>query len=134
MCLAVTNGIPEKTEGFGWKVFQQSKPGAKLYSKYFGNASHPRRQWIRAEESAQSREGNGIFNASENGFHIFVNRQDAVSYSADYWKSDRRFVVRKVRYRSAFLQGTGDGNYYEPNSLRPVVVAKEIYIIEANRA
>ena len=128
MCLAIKQGVPEQTEGFGWKIFRQPHKGGKLRSNTFGPAEpRPRRTWLQATDAHVG----GFYprgKADEAGFHIYLDRQDAF----DKLNSFSRKVVRKVRYRGAFLQGTGDGS--SRASRARIVVAREIYIIEANRA
>lgn len=128
MCLNTRKGTPEKTEGIGWKVFSQTHKGATLHSQMFdGHLVRPRRTWIKAATNA---EGMGWYRQGEEGFHIYANREDAAASLSDTVFSHS--VLRKVRYRGAFQIGSGDGRWNGGN--RVVVVAKEMYIMEANRS
>lgn len=135
--MKIAKGVPEKTEGFGWKVFRQSAKGKPLRSCLFNvGINLPRRKWIIASINA-AHLNSGYHKPAEAGFHIFQSRIDAINYAAgegrNSWSllAHVRLVVRKIHYRQAFNHGLGDGSVSRD---APIVVAKEIYIIEANRA
>lgn len=133
MCLQSISKEPlEKTEGIGWKIFRQFQKSGRVTGLTFcPNTFYSRRTWyVRSLDFVRDPTPKKLANA---GFHVYVNREDAVtclSYIQNKLEISNA-VVRKVRYRKAFSHGSGDG-FNQPRI--PVVVAEEIYIIEANRA
>jgi hypothetical protein len=68
------------------------------------------------------------------GFHIFQNREDAEIYLESFksWLTllgyQETAVLRKVRYRNVRARGTQEVDFLKDGSLRPCIVAKEMFI------
>jgi hypothetical protein len=102
MCVTQYVRTKKKT-GVGYKVFNVN--GKQLISEFWGGA-RPVRKWLKAA---------GGYHRYGAGWHIFTSIQ-----SARAWADGAAHLVRKVKYRGAFLVG-------KQSNFR-VVVAKEIYI------
>jgi hypothetical protein len=98
----------KKTTGVGYKVFAVRE--GKLFSEMIDcGIIRPVRKWLKAVGP-----GTELYGA---GWHIFKTAK-----GAERWGCDFNQVVRKVKYRRAFLTGkqTYGGN---------VIIAKEILIL-----
>lgn len=124
MCLTSIDSIKPVEVGTGWKVFRVHKFKPEIRSSYI-DQTHTPGIWSQA-----------IGDGSEAGFHIYKNRRDA-RLCKKWWDKahcDRLFtaVIKKVIYKDAFLQGSGDGGYVSQFVDYPVkvVVAKQMMILE----
>jgi hypothetical protein len=97
----------KKTTGVGYKVFDVRE--GKLFSEMMQcGVFRPVRKWLKA-----SGPGPELYGA---GWHIFTTARGAQG-----WGCDINQVIRKVKYRRAFLTGKQTcGN---------VIIAKEILIL-----
>lgn len=113
MCLFNTKPISKK-KGKGYKVFGRNSAGYLLgdYSRTF----RPINQWLHEKDYRPLSIGLMGSLTYRPGFHIFIRKKDAI-----YWASFFTYsVVRKVKYRNAFVGGEFSG--------KECVVATEIKI------
>ena len=120
MCITVTNEHPEPT-GPGYKVFIRC--GRHFFGEYSGRRYF--KKWLHCDSYQDTHIGAAHIDYDP-GWHIYLSLADANKVLHQTSNSFNR-VVRKVRYRGAFLSGPikdslkGEG--------LPVVVAKEILIL-----
>lgn len=109
MCLSVRSHVKPRATGIGWKVFRND--GGALRGIICDGGPLPVKTWLIAKGRTR-----------EAGFHIYKNRSDATKRAG---LNCTYYVMRRVLYRRAYLQGKGDGGW---NNAAPVVIAKEMYI------
>ena len=142
MCLTtVTSTQTEEIEGIGWKVVgvvgripdQNEEENNEFYFIYGpgGFRTYPYNQWLERVDWQQYNMKMIKLSVSlpkfqfpnyPIGFHIFLTKQDAMTYAIDTcsaWNAADRFVV-KVKYKTILAKGTQDGS--------PCVVTQFLYV------
>ena len=118
MCIVVTNENPEST-GVGYKLFEHRGRFLAGSNNIDDRKTRPTKKWL---EERDYRFGTSYLKYAC-GWHIFKNLEDAIEKQTNFNDRWGVQVIRKVRYRGAFVSGPQDdtGAY--------VVVANEILII-----
>jgi hypothetical protein len=120
-------------DGEGWKVFtmRATSNGIILVGEMFGGEPRPEGKWLnekdfRLRHHALRRvlETDDIIMTYPYGWHVFRNREDA-----EEWGVDPEQCLRKVRFRKAGAAGFQKVGRGRNMAFKPVVVAKEIFIL-----
>ena len=108
MCLDyVSDKLPRKKTGYGWKVFHLMGSTAQfMYYRYKRRKAVPLGNWITAAHRHSY--------SYTTGFHVYLNKPDKPS------SKDPRYITIKVRYKGARVCGTDAGI--------KTVVADHIYV------
>jgi hypothetical protein len=124
MCLTTAKPAT-KTSGIGYKVFEMD-PNGKLVGCCYGTTTpKPTRRWLKASRGYAGTLTNPA-DTLNIGWHIYLRRKDAKQLLETYTRKGMR-VLRKVKYRGAHHEGTGDGGW---NHRARVVVADEMFIFK----
>ena len=121
MCIRVTNKHPEST-GPGYKLFGTHGRFLVGSNLIHDNKPRPTKKWIHEKGFRD----NQIMPRYGFGWHIYKQLADAIAEQIRFHTSEKRWgpmLVRCVRYRGAFVEGTQKFEAF------PTVVAKEICII-----
>ncbi len=125
MCLEkIIKSYKRKQSGVGWKIFRYNSDTKKIRSLHKGNE-----HCIPTDRFINEGKYRSIFNFGSDirisrdetypyGFHIFMNKQDAILNGGDV---DYR-TVRKVKYKGGHTKGID--LLYE----KPTIVATEICV------
>lgn len=124
MCLRVIDKKKPKATGTGWKVFRKQPNGLISLNGYYSCERRPTGMWLTAVDALLKEYGKPSDKPENVGWHIFLNKRDAVSLAQDHARTNA--VVLPVKYRGARVSGEGDG-YYNDNA--KIVVAKEMFIL-----
>jgi hypothetical protein len=131
MCLhEITNREPTP-EGIGYKVFYRCYGDALMSPLIMGSDTYsPPYDWVTDQKEAKIRDVERDV-CYQTGFHIFKNKEDAEEFRFRMSPHSARYVVTKVSYRQAVVEGTNavgfeNGSYI----LKPCVVAREMKIEE----
>jgi hypothetical protein len=136
MCLISIYDARPMSEGTGYKVFWKDECGEIRTPIYWDwQNKFVLNQWYRdpVEEFLHTYpEPNGVY---KTGFHIFKYRKDAESLLDDLAKecsgfAIRDFVLARVRYRRAEVEGRYVIDGFSNRDPRPCIVAREMFIEE----
>lgn len=113
----------DKTEGFGYKVICIYPNSKRFTFPHFCSYTYRHyNKWIRRKISKLFTDNNG--EEYDSGFHIFMNKQDAILYAYD--NASR---VRKVEYKGIICEGTQFVYCNGWNMPKPCLVVKQIKVL-----
>jgi hypothetical protein len=136
MCLISLYDTRPISEGTAYKVFWKDEVGDLRVPIYWDLGTRfPLNQWHRDHKEGF------IFTFPEQtasyhaGFHIFKYRKDAEGFLKDLTKqstlyTNRNYVLARVRYRRAEVEGRYIIDGFSNRDPRPCIVAREMFIEE----
>lgn len=119
MCLDTITSTNPPPEGVGYKVFRKY---GRFLSGEWTSGKRPTKQWLKSAGN-KSNGGASKIKDYDWGFHVYKTLRFANIQCCS------REVVRKVRYRKAFVEGRRVPYIRRKGQVSLIVVAKEIYII-----
>lgn len=128
MCLYSYEREMKRTKGIGYKVFKHRN--GLIFSQYGYHeverqpTARPTNVWLSSTPQIVYADTGHYY---QSGWHIFTRRRDAERYAEACSIGTRPMVVRRVKYQHGMYLGVQQFG----SIMMPVVVAKEIMILEA---